>query len=184
MSVEQPRMRVFTIGHSNRTFDEFLTILSASSIRLIVDIRSNPVSTRFPQYERHTLSNALQRNGLSYRWMRELGGRQPKSSKMTEHTTFSEEWMARYAAAMNTARFQQAVETTVGLAASAVSVLLCAERRVSQCHRQLLADKLTVMGLNVVHLIDPDQSSDHVLHPDLVFEAGKMVYRRKQLDLI
>lgn len=185
MTAESPRRpRIFTMGHSDRSLEAFLAVLERSSIRLVADIRSNPASARFPQFERFALAAALERRGLVYRWFRELGGRRPPAPGEEEHTAFADVWQRRYAAAMNTRPLAEAAENVVGLAASTVAVLLCAERDFRECHRALLADKLTLLGARVVHILDLENAEDHVLHPDLVVEGDHLAYRKKQLDLL
>ena len=182
VSVRRPR--IFTIGHSNRTFDEFVKLLDHSSVRLVVDIRSNPASSRFPWFERHSLSSALQERGLAYRWFRVLGGRRSHQKGEKIHTALAEEGMRRYAAAMNTDDFHRACKELMGLAASTISVVMCAENEPERCHRLLLSDKLSVLGVRVVHIVDRDEARDHVQHPCLEIVNKNLIYEDKQLSLI
>jgi uncharacterized protein (DUF488 family) len=176
--------RVFTLGHSNRSLDEFMYILECSSIRLVADVRSNPASVRFPHFERSALAHELEKRGLVYRWFRDLGIRQPPVPGENEHTAISDETLRRYCAAMNTPEFNRLVEDLYGLMASAVTVVLCAERDYRRCHRLFLSDKLLVKGARVTHILDIATSEDHNNHPDIVVEEDKIYYRRRQLDLI
>ena len=179
------KTRIFTLGHSNRTIDEFLTILERSSVRLVADVRSNPASARFPWFERNALANALDKRGLSYRWFRELGGRQPPSPEEVEHTGLSTDvGLCRYAAAMNTPGFKAAVDELLGQASSAITVALCAEQNYRDCHRMLLADSLQLAGARVVHILGADEAEEHSINPDLVQDGERFLYRRRQLDLI
>ena len=52
-------MRLFTVGHSNRSLAEFLALLDTHSIDLVADVRSYPGSKRYPQFDR------LQRDGYT-----------------------------------------------------------------------------------------------------------------------
>jgi uncharacterized protein (DUF488 family) len=49
----------FTIGHSTRQIGEFVELLQASHISLVVDVRAIPRSRTNPQYNRETLPEAL-----------------------------------------------------------------------------------------------------------------------------
>lgn len=179
------KTRIFTLGHSNRTMDEFLAILELSSIKLVADIRSNPASARFPWFERNALAGALEKRGLSYRWFRDLGGRQPPSPEEPEHTGLSADiGLCRYAAAMNTPAFKAAVDELLGQASSAITVALCAEQNYRDCHRRLLADRLQLAGARVVHISGTDEAEEHSINPDLVQEGERFLYRKRQLDLI
>jgi hypothetical protein len=65
---------VLTIGHSNRPLDEFLRLLQAHGVTLVVDVRKMPGSRRNPQFGRDTFPMALQQAGLGYLHMPGLGG--------------------------------------------------------------------------------------------------------------
>ena len=181
-TVRKPR--IFTIGHSDRSLDQFLRILEKSSIRLVIDVRSNPASSRFPHFERAALASELEKRGLVYRWFRGLGGQRKTNPLGSRHTALSEEWQRNYAEAMNTDDFKGRVEELFGLAASTVAVILCSERDPIHCHRRFLSDKLSIAGADLVHIIDEQTVTAHDVHPDLVAADGIMLYQRKQLDLI
>lgn len=185
--MEKPvrKTRIFTLGHSNRTMDEFLAILELSSIKLVADIRSNPASARFPWFERNALASEIEKRGLSYRWFRELGGRQPPSLEETEHTGLDTDiGLCRYAAAMNTPVFNAAVGELLGQASSAITATICSEQNYRDCHRWLLADKLQILGARVVHILGMNEAEEHTLNHDLVQVGGRLMYKKRQLDLI
>src|SRR3569832_2496721 len=50
---------VFTIGHSTRTIADFVTLLRAGEVQLVVDIRRMPRSQTNPQYNIDALPGAL-----------------------------------------------------------------------------------------------------------------------------
>jgi uncharacterized protein (DUF488 family) len=183
--VGERRPRLFTIGHSDRTLDQLLRLLESSSARLVADVRSNPASSRFPHFERHALARSLDARGMVYRWFRSLGGRvtEPVEGE-AEHTALESPSLRRYAARMNTPAFTAVCEELLGLAASTVAVLLCAERDFRSCHRRLLSDKLQIMGARVVHIVDATCASEHSLHPELTISEEMMVYTARQLRLI
>jgi len=175
---------VFTLGHSDLSLEAFLGILERSSVRLVADVRSNPASARYPWFERNALATELERRGLFYRWFRELGGRRPPTPGEEIHTALREPDMRRYAAAMSTAAFTGACDELLGLAASTVAVVLCAERDFKQCHRYLLADKLVLLGARVVHILGADEAIEHELHHELEVVDNQLVYCGRQLPLI
>lgn len=178
------RPRIFTLGHSDRSLESFFRILEGSSIRLIADVRSNPASARFPHFERHALATALADRGLSYRWFRHLGGRAPASASEAEHTAISDPGLRRYAALLNTPGIKPVVDELAGLAASTVAAILCAEKDVERCHRRFLSDRLHVLGVRVVHIVDGDTAVPHTRHPDAFVEGDHIIYRKRQLDLL
>ncbi len=54
---------------------------------------------------------------------------------------------------------------------------MCAETLWWRCHRRLIADALTIEGVEVIHLLGGGTTQKHGLHPDLrVDELGRPVY--------
>ena len=78
-------LTVFTIGHSTRTWEEFLELLRAHGIERVVDVRSIPKSRHNPQFNRETLSAKLRGARISYVHLRRLGGLAPRAARFAEH---------------------------------------------------------------------------------------------------
>ena len=68
------RPRIFTVGHSTRSIDEFVELLRAHGVKGIVDIRSIPRSRHNPQFNADVLEHSLEVNHMSYKHIKELGG--------------------------------------------------------------------------------------------------------------
>jgi Domain of unknown function (DUF3470)/Domain of unknown function DUF488 len=56
----------FTIGHSTRSIDEFVDLLSNAEVRLVVDVRTIPRSRTNPQYNSEALAEALSTSRIDY----------------------------------------------------------------------------------------------------------------------
>ena len=67
-------MTVFTIGHSTRPIDEFISLLTAHGAQRLVDVRTIPKSRHNPQFGREQLSASLKQAGIPYTHMPGLGG--------------------------------------------------------------------------------------------------------------
>lgn len=48
-------LKFYTIGHSTRSIEEFVSALKAFRVEVLVDIRAFPVSRRNPQFNRENL---------------------------------------------------------------------------------------------------------------------------------
>ena len=57
----------FTIGHSNRTFEQFLTLLAPNGVTRVVDVRTVPRSRANPQYNKDSARMASP-TSTSRRW--------------------------------------------------------------------------------------------------------------------
>src|ERR1041385_7131136 len=68
--------KLHTIGHSASPLYTFLAALKKKKMSLLVDVRSQPHSRRFPHFNRATLEKTLQTSGVGYLFLgAELGGR-------------------------------------------------------------------------------------------------------------
>lgn len=66
---------VFTVGHSNYTAEEFLSMLKQFGIDVLVDVRSFPKSSFNSQFNAEELQKTLEDAGISYRYSgKEMGG--------------------------------------------------------------------------------------------------------------
>src|SRR5690348_4202480 len=65
---------LFTVGHSNRTLEFFVSLLLGYEIRCLVDVRTIPRSRHNPQFNRESLPENLRKAGIAYVHMPGLGG--------------------------------------------------------------------------------------------------------------
>lgn len=144
---------VHTLGHSTRTWQEFLALLRAHGVEVVVDVRRWPTSRRSPHFCKDHLEANLAAEGLRYVWREDLGGyRRP--SPESPNTAWRAGAFRAYADFMLTPQFQHTLTELEALASSARVALLCAEASPWRCHRQLLADAFLVRGWNVRHIVD------------------------------
>jgi len=80
-------MKIFTVGHSTRSWPEFLQLLQKYAISLVIDVRAFPSSQRFPHFNREYLARELFGAGISYWWLgRELGGYRRREEGLGENS--------------------------------------------------------------------------------------------------
>lgn len=172
------RTPLYTIGHSNHKQDEFIHILLRYAIATLVDIRTYPASKRFPQFDSETLRESLQQNAIIYHWAgKQLGGmRKPHSS--SKHTAIKEEGMRGFADYMQTDMFHKAVVQLINLSRLNPTVIMCAEGAPAQCHRSLLADYLTIHGIEVIHLVNDATLQAHQFSSMARRESAELIYDR------
>src|SRR6185369_9573855 len=65
---------VLTIGHSTRTIEEFLRLLQAHDVKVLVDVRTVPRSRHNPQFNQDSLVKSLKDVGVGYVHLPGLGG--------------------------------------------------------------------------------------------------------------
>ena len=69
----------FTIGHSTRSLEAFVSLLQLAQVGLLVDVRTVPRSRTNPQYNKDRLPNDLERFQIGYRHCAALGGLRGRS---------------------------------------------------------------------------------------------------------
>jgi uncharacterized protein (DUF488 family) len=173
---------MWTIGHSNRTLEEFLHLLQAHRVNLVIDVRKMPGSRRNPQFNRDTLSQALRDAHIEYMHMPCLGGlrrRQPNSP----NTGWKNASFQGYADYMLTAQFEESLLELLNRSRCRRSALMCAEALPWRCHRSLIADALTVRGIAVEHILSAPKSQSHVLKPWARVHEMRITYPPQTVEL-
>jgi uncharacterized protein (DUF488 family) len=165
----------YTMGFSTRTWEETLEILSAHSIRRLIDIRTLPGSKRTPQFNLEHLRTALPRAGIEYIHMKSLGGlRKPKA--VTVNAAWRNDSFRGYADYMQTPEFNEALNTLQALVAEKTSVYACTEAVFWRCHRQLVSDALLVRGLKIGHIFNATKVEAHKLTDFAKVDGSKITY--------
>jgi uncharacterized protein (DUF488 family) len=176
-------MRIYTIGHSTRSLDEFIALLGDAGTTLLVDVRIAPGSRRHPQFAGATLPPALAGHGIEYLHLKGLGGRR-RPRPDSPHQAWRVEGFRGYADHMETGAFQEALDVVIARARERTVTLMCAEAVPWRCHRRLIADALTVRGIEVVHLLGPDRAEPHHLPPFARIEGTRLIYDGGVMPLI
>ncbi len=157
-------LSVLTIGHSTRSIDEFIRLLTAHRVDRVIDIRTIPRSRHNPQFSRELLSRALRRAKIRYRHMPGLGGlRHPRRN--SANSGWRNAGFRGYADYMQTAKFRRSLDRCIELAKDSQVVLMCAEAVPWRCHRSLVADALKVRGIAVSEITSGVRTRPHSLTP-------------------
>lgn len=153
-------VKLFTVGHSNRTFEEFLKLLKTHSIGRIVDVRTIPKSRRVPWFNKEDLAPALNKAGVRYAYLQELGGLR-KPQKDSTNLGWKNESFRGFADYMATPEFEKGLDKLNAILPDLKTALMCAEAVPWRCHRSLIADAETAQGIQVEHLISPTSVISH-----------------------
>lgn len=169
------RVRLFTIGHSHRSFEEFLSLLREFGIQCVADVRSFPAGKRQPHFGKSHLEQALPAAGICYVHFRDLGGyRRPKPD--SRHTAWKTPGFRGYADYMETPAFLAAAAELRRIASERPTAAMCAEALWSRCHRQLISDWFLLQGDEVIHILGPRRTLRHRLTPFGRVEGGHIIY--------
>jgi uncharacterized protein (DUF488 family) len=171
-------MVIYTIGHSNRPIDAFLALLAAAGVNALIDVRAQPGSQRFPQFGSDALRHAVNASGMDYHWAgRQFGGRRQLRPD-SPHVALADDGRRGFADFMQTDLFRKGIDQLLHMARGTPCALLCAEKHPADCHRALVADYLTAGGARVLHLIEPEVTTEHRLNPAARRDGTALIYDR------
>jgi uncharacterized protein (DUF488 family) len=166
--------RIFTIGHSTRSLEEFLGLLAREGATHLVDVRAFPASTRYPHFSRASLERSLIDAGSRYTHMPSLGGRR-RGRRDSHNTQWKNASFRAYADYMETREFRDALEDLLGLARLEPTVIMCSEAVPFRCHRLLISDAAVAADCSVLHILDACVEA-HQLTSFARVDAGRVRY--------
>lgn len=139
-------MTVFTIGYEGRNIEEYSAILESNHIRLVVDVRRNPIS-RKPGFSKTRMREYLASCGIEYRHFPELGI--DSDRRYSLRTNGDVENLLDWYRSELLPEKAKALEALVALAKCYGTIALtCLEADPSHCHRSAVAEKLTLLLAN------------------------------------
>jgi len=137
------KLQVWTIGHSNRSTDNFLELLNEHGIQVLVDVRSFPTS-KIEHFKKEQMEKWLPEHGIDYVWLgRELGGYR----------------RCGYKRHMRTKLFRQGIKQLLEIAETKRSCVMCMEVNPKYCHRRFISAHLERKGVQVIHIVEKGQQS-------------------------
>jgi uncharacterized protein (DUF488 family) len=170
---------IFTIGHSTRTFAEFLELLRQVTVDLLVDVRSVPRSRTNPQFNADVLPEMLARTRITYRHLRALGGlrHRGKDAVPSQNMLWRNPAFRNYADYAATEAFRAGFGELRSLARSHRCAIMCAEAVWWRCHRRIIADYLLADGFSVAHIMGLNKVDAAELTPGAhLLPDGTLVY--------
>lgn len=140
---------IYTIGYSCFKIEDFINILKKYRITCVVDVRSNPNSKFFEDYNQINLEKVLKANGIIYRsYKNEFGARQ-------EDERYHKDGYLNFKEYAKSKQFLEGVQKIkAGMNLNYVFVLMCAEKDPSTCHRNIMvAREFHELGYNVKNIL-------------------------------
>jgi uncharacterized protein (DUF488 family) len=166
--------RLYTIGHSTRSLEQFLGLLAREGATHLVDVRAFPTSARYPHFSRPNLERAIVDTGARYSHLPSLGGRR-RGLRDSHNTLWRNASFRAYADYMETREFQEALDDLLALARLEPTAIMCAEAVPWRCHRSLISDAAVARGVPVLHILDSG-TEVHQLTSFGRVESGRVRY--------
>ena len=183
MSERETTERIWTIGHSTRSIEEFTHLLQQHGIAVLADVRLLPGSKRYPHFNSDALAASLGACGIRYEHFRELGGRR-KPRADSRNTAWRNDAFRGYADYMETAEFEAGIARLLSLATTVgPTALMCAEAVWWRCHRGLVSDYLKTRGIEVLHIADAKNAASHPWTSAATLIDGRLSYEADAAQL-
>ena len=132
---------IFSLGTSNRRWEEFIRLLRAYGIEMVIDVRSFPTS-KFVHFKQESMNPSLAEAGFGYYFLgKELGGYR----------------QGGYEAYTQTLPYLAGMELLERMSSRCRAAILCAERLPWRCHRRFIGRSLQERGWKVTHIIDEER---------------------------
>jgi uncharacterized protein (DUF488 family) len=171
----------FTIGHSTRPIGEFVALLAAADVRLVVDVRTVPRSRTNPQFNRDALPASLALQGVAYQHFAALGGLRkkqpgvsPEANAFWENASFH-----NYADYAMSEEFSSGLMKLRDLGHKTRLSVMCAESLWWRCHRRIITDYLIAAGEEVFHILGLGHVEEaHLTAAARVGPEGTITYPR------
>jgi uncharacterized protein (DUF488 family) len=168
-------VQLWTVGHSNRSIEQFIELLTDQQIQLLADVRRFPGSRRLPHFGQENLSKSLASVGIDYVHFPELGGRR-KALSNSPNTVWRNEAFRGYADFMMTSEFHEGINRLLKLAREKRTAIMCAEALWWQCHRSLIADYLKADGHTICNILGLNKVEEHPFTSAARIVDGKLSY--------
>lgn len=129
---------LYTIGHSNHAFADFVALLHQHAITDLVDVRSAPASRYVPHANKRALERTLPDHAIAYHFFGQALGGRPRDPNV-----YDSEGRIDYPRVMARDWFRSALHDLLALgdrvtAAGGHVAVMCSERDPDRCHRHHL----------------------------------------------
>jgi len=169
----------FTIGHSSRSLDEFVGLLSETGIGVVADIRKVPRSRANPQFNADVLAESLASFQVAYEHVAALGGLRARAQALSPEVNgfWTNQSFHNYADYALTDDFRGGLDRLIEIGRARRCAMMCSEAVWWRCHRRIVADHLIARGEEVFHIMGEGRLEPAHLSEGAVVQAdGTVLY--------
>lgn len=148
-------MAIYSIGHGNKTIEEFISELKSFKIEFLIDVRSSPFSKWATYFNKGVIEKELSRHNIRYVYMGDvIGGRPLNENCYDLNGFFDYKEMAEVEVfKKGLLRLKDAYDKKYKVA------IMCSEADPSMCHRSKLIGRELYAKFNIdmEHIVAPYQ---------------------------
>ena len=141
---------IYSIGHGNKSIEDFIKELREYSIAYVIDVRSKPYSRWNPQFNQPKLQSELEQAEITYVFMGDTLGGLP-----ADQSCFDNEGKVVYEIVKSKAFFQDGLERLLKAHSKRINLaIMCSEAKPEECHRsKLIGRELLIHSVSVNHIV-------------------------------
>lgn len=149
---------LFSIGHGNKSIDEFIEELKSFDIAYLVDVRTSPYSKWNPQFNQLALQNSMKNVGVVYVYMGDVLGGLPNDSSCYTNGRIDYTKMA------NKDTFKTGLDRLIVANQKGIKLaIMCSESEPDMCHRsKLIGQELRKRNIIINHIIGSYKSISQI----------------------
>ena len=142
---------IFSIGHGNKTIEEFVSELHSYDIQFLIDIRSKPYSKFSQHFSQQPLKVLVEKEHIRYVYMgKELGG-----LPTHDYTCFTSDGKVDYDKLKEKDFFKEGLLRLLKAYSQGLKIcIMCSESDPKECHRsKLIGEELKSFGITLQHIV-------------------------------
>ncbi|HEY5507932.1 MAG TPA: DUF488 domain-containing protein, partial [Paludibacter sp.] len=141
---------LYSIGHGNKSIDDFINELKSFNIYYLLDIRSKPYSKWSPHFNQAQLDLELKKNGISYVYMGNSLGGLPE-----DRSCYDLQGRVVYEKIKDKDFFISGLKRLITADENHIKIaIMCSESKPEECHRtKLIGQELMKRGISIKHII-------------------------------
>ncbi len=140
--------KLYTVGHSTHTIDQFVALLRMHGITAVCDVRSQPYSKFNPQFNKENLRDELKKSRIVYVFLgKELG---PRSDDPACYLNGK----VQYHRLAETELFRHGLQRIKEGMKSYRIALMCSEKDPIMCHRMILVSRYLRSDAEIFHILE------------------------------
>lgn len=179
--------KLYTVGHSIQSVEEFYEMIRKFEIDCIIDVRSMPFSQHAPQFNKDPLKAFLNMNNILYAHFGTEFGARRTDCLVTSYKDGVEVQQVNFEKGTTTADFQRGIQRlNTALSQGRTISLMCTESNPLDCHRfSFISRYLFDNKYDIKHIMRDKESKEIVLksHEELEKSMIKEYLSKKNHEL-
>ncbi|MDR1006786.1 MAG: DUF488 domain-containing protein [Bacteroidales bacterium] len=142
-------MYIFSIGHGNKTIEEFIAELRSFDIAFLIDVRTKPYSKWYPAYNQNMLKEILAKHSIKYVYLGNVLGGLPND------TSCYVDGKVSYDILKTKPFFKEGLQRLILAETKGINVaVMCSEGNPAECHRtKVIGVELQRTGISLRHIV-------------------------------